>query len=258
MWKLFSKLFHAKEARAPQQTEDIDEDIEDDAEEEGEPDLDPPFGKVDFGDLKRFVPVAREALGEDRGPLIDRYYIEKFMEQHKGDVRGVVLEMEDNSYTMRYGGRAVTKCEVLHLDPGNPQATIIGDLAKDGVLPEDRFDCIICTQTLFIIYDYRAAVKNLYRALKPGGVLLTSFPNISPIVDYGGVSWRDSWRFTEFSARRVFEEFFPAKNIETKTYGNIYVAVAFLHGLSAGELTRQELDYHDPCFQVMITLRARK
>jgi hypothetical protein len=36
------------------------------------------------------------------------------------------------------------------------------------------------------------------------------------------------------------------------------VACAFLHGLAAHELHKKELEYHDPDYQVVITVRALK
>ena len=58
-------------------------------------------------------PVSR-AWGYDRGTPVDRYYIEKFLEQHSIDVQGCVLEIGDNFYTLRYGGTRVEKSEVLN------------------------------------------------------------------------------------------------------------------------------------------------
>ncbi|MBI2329212.1 MAG: methyltransferase, partial [Chloroflexi bacterium] len=41
-------------------------------------------------------------------------------------------------------------------------------------------------------------------------------------------------------------------------YGNLLTAVAFLCGLSAEGFKQEELDYHHPDFQLLITLRAVK
>ena len=60
--------------------------------------------------------------------------------------------------------------DVLHYTADNPQATIAADLARGEAIPSDAFDCILCTQVLHCIYDCRAAVRTLYRILKPGGV----------------------------------------------------------------------------------------
>jgi len=37
----------------------------------------------------------------------------------------------------------------------------------------------VFTQTLHLIYDVRSAIRTLHRVLKPGGVLLATFPGIS-------------------------------------------------------------------------------
>ena len=43
-----------------------------------------------------------------------------------------------------------------------------------------KYDCIIFTQTLQCIYDFRAALKTLYRILlRPGGVLLVTIPGVA-------------------------------------------------------------------------------
>ncbi len=36
------------------------------------------------------------------------------------------------------------------------------------------------------------------------------------------------------------------------------VAISFLHGLTVEELRQEELDHHDPYYQVSITVRAVK
>ena len=139
---------------------------------------------------------------------IDRHYIENFLARHKPDIRGRVLEIGDNGYTRRFGADQVIKSDVLHVSEGNPEATIIADLTSAPQIPSDSFDCIILTQTLQLIYDTRAALRTCYRILKPGGILLATFPGISQI-DSGewGNSWY--WAFTALSARWLFEEIFP-------------------------------------------------
>ena len=214
------------------------------------------LGRVDFGSLRRLIPIS-EDFGVDRGGPVDRYYIENFLAARSSDVRGRVLEIGESTYTRRYGGDRVTKIDVLHVVEGDPQATIIADLASADHVPSDSFDCIILTQTLQLIYDVRAAVRTIYRILKPGGVLLATFPGITQTYDleWGG-TWY--WNFTNVSARRLFGEAFPAANVTVETFGNVLAAVSFLHGVAAEELTVEELDYRDPAYDVTITVRARK
>jgi hypothetical protein len=70
--------------------------------------------------------------------------------------------------------------------------------------------------------------------------------------------WGYFWAFTTLSARRVFEEVFPTESVIVEAYGNVLTASAFLYGLAAQELRRQELDYLDPDYELVITIRAVK
>jgi SAM-dependent methyltransferase len=216
----------------------------------------PPVGMVDFGNLRRVTPISRE-FGYDRGLPIDRYYIEKFLMSYANDIRGRMLEIGDNSYTQKFGGSRVTTSDVLHVTEGNPQATFIGDLTSGDHIPSNTFDCFILTQTLQFIYDMRAALQTICRILKPGGVVLATFSGISQIASD---QWGDyqCWSFTTLSAQRLFEEVFPRANLKVETFGNVLAAMAFLQGLAAEELRQEELDYRDPKYQVLITVRAVK
>ena len=210
---------------------------------------------MQFGSLRRLQPVSR-TFGTDRGVSIDRYYIENFLTRHAPDIHGCVLEIANSDYTRRFGDGRVIKSEVLHVHEGNPRATIVDDLASGNRIASNSFDCIILTQTLQFIYDVRAAIFNLHRILKPGGILLATLPGISQISRYDMDRWGEYWRFTTLSARKLFEQAFPSDRITVRTYGNVFAANAFLQGLAVEELCRHELDYQDPEYQLLITVRA--
>ena len=216
----------------------------------------PSVDQVDFGSLRQVNPISRE-FGYDRGKPVDRYYIENFLAARAGDIRGRVLEVKDDTYTRKYGGEQVDVSDVIDMAEDNRQATIVADLTRADRVPSDAFDCIIFTQTLQLIYDMRSAIQTLHRVLKPGGVLLATFPGISQISYKDcGDSW--CWEFTQLSVRRLFEESFSGADISIEAHGNVLAAIAFLHGLAAEELRREELDYRDPDYEVLITLRAVK
>jgi SAM-dependent methyltransferase len=217
----------------------------------------PPVGLVRFGNLRRATPISR-VFGFDRGQPIDRYYIEKFLIRHGDDIAGRVLEIGDDAATRKFGGDRVTKSDVLHVREGNPQATIVGDLAHADHIPSTIFDCIICVQTLQFIYELRPSIQTLYRLLKPDGVLLVTMPGISQISRYDMDRWGDYWRFTTMSAQRLFQEVFPPANVTVEAYGNVLAAAAFLHGLAAQELHPEELDHRDPDYELLIAVSAVK
>jgi SAM-dependent methyltransferase len=215
-----------------------------------------PVSRARFGRLRRVTPMSRE-FGYARGTPIDRYYIENFLARQASDIQGRVLEIKDDSYTRLYGGSRVKISDVLDVAEDNPRATIVADLTRADHIPSDTFDCIILTQTLQLIYDVRSATHTLHRILKPGGVLLATFPGISYLSHkYCGDLWY--WAFTQSSARRLFEEIFPATNLRVEAHGNVLAAISFLHGLAVEELRQEELDYRDPDYQVLIELRAVK
>lgn len=216
----------------------------------------PPVNKVRPADLQRVTPISR-CFGLERGQPVDRYYIEQFLALHAYDIRGRVLEIGDNSYTRAFGLDRVAVSNILHVVEGNSQATIVGDLTSADHIPSDTFDCIILTQTLHLIYDIDAAIATIYRILKPGGIVLATFPGISQISqDEWSSTWY--WSFTSQSAQRFFGKVFSRHNILVGVYGNVRAATAFLYGLASHELETKELDYRDPQYEVLITVRAVK
>ena len=102
-----------------------------------------------------------------------------------------------------------------------------------------------------------AALRTVYRILKPGGVVLSTFPGITQT---GDPNWRDTWywSFTTRSAHRLFSDVFGEENVTLRSYGNVLAATAFLYGLADRDLSREELDHHDPAFDVTIAVRAGK
>jgi glycosyltransferase involved in cell wall biosynthesis len=217
----------------------------------------PQVDEVRFGNLRRVKPFSCD-FGVDRGLPIDRYYIEQFLSTHVLDIRGHVLEIKDETYTRQFGGDRVTKSDVIHITEGNPKATIVADLTCAEHIPSNTFDCAIVTQTLQLIYDVQAAIKTLHRILKPSGIVLATFPGISQISRYDMNRWGYYWGFTTLSAKRLFEEVFPVANVQVEANGNVLAAISFLQGLATQELRQEELDYCDPDYEVLITVRAVK
>lgn len=213
-------------------------------------------GAVNFGDLRRTTPISRH-FGYDRGNPVDRHYVEDFLVRHADDIRGRVLEVGDNEYTMRFGAERVELSEVLHVDPAVPNVTYCTDLTEGEGIPDGIFDCIVLTQTLHLVYEFQKAVATLHRILKPGGVLLLTVPGVSSI-DSG--EWGDIWfwSFTQASLRRLMAEQFGPGAVETMVYGNVLTATAFLYGLAETELRPHEFHVCDPQYPVIVTARVTK
>ena len=140
----------------------------------------------------------------------------------------------------------------------NPAATLVGDLVTGDGVPQEAFDCVICTQTLNMVYDVRAAVRTLAQALKPGGVLLLTVAGLCPAARPDRDLWGDYWRFTSLATRRVLEEAFPPSGVHVEAYGNLASAIGFMRGLAAGDLRTDELAPADPDYEILIAARAQR
>jgi SAM-dependent methyltransferase len=206
--------------------------------------------------LWRTTPVSC-AFGLDRGTTIRRRYIEQFLDAHSELIRGRVLEAGDDGYTRRFGGQRVGRSDVLNVEAGDPATTVVGNLETGVGIPEETFDSIVLTQTLHVVYELRAAVATVHRALRPGGTALVTIPTITQISRYDADRWGDYWRLTSQAADRLFREEFGA-DVEVCAYGNVLAAVASLHGLAAEELTAAELDLRDPDYEVLLGIRATR
>jgi len=212
---------------------------------------------VIWGNLRKPTPFSR-VFGYDRGSQsIARYYIDQFISGYSDDIHGKVLEIGDDTYTKLFG-LLVEHSDVLHVQEGNPKATIVADLTCADEIPDNTYDCIIMPQTIQFIYDFRSALKHTFRILKPNGVLLVTMSGITQISQYDNERWGDYWRFTSLSATKLFEEYFPSNNITIKSHGNVLSAISFLEGLASKELKKSELDFNDPNYEIIITIRAVK
>lgn len=186
-----------------------------------------------------------------------RHYIEDFLACHSDAIHGHVLEISEDTYTRKFGGERVSKIDVLHYDNPAPPATLTGDLTDAPHIPSNTFDCVIITQTLMLLYDLPSTIRTLHRILKPGGTVLATMAGLTQIAD---PQWRDTWYWglTRGSGRRTFADVFGDDQVMVKSYGNVLSTVAFLHGLAQEELTKQELDFEDQDYQMLIGVCARK
>jgi SAM-dependent methyltransferase len=207
-----------------------------------------------LGTLRRTTPLS-DHWGYDRGTPIDRYYIERFLEAHRRDIHGHVLEIKDSTYTDRFGLN-IAQRDVLDIDPGNPHVTLVADLAAADSIPADTFDCLILTRTLQFVSDLRAAIAHIHRMLRPGGVLLCTVPGISRVER--AYASTDYWRFTPAACSLLFNDVFGAEHVTICAYGNVLTAMAFLTGMAAEELSRRELATRAEYFPVTIATRAMK
>lgn len=203
--------------------------------------------------LKKLNPLSQK-FGFDRGAPIDRYWIEDFLNKNKHYIKGTVLEITDSAYTKKYGQNKVRKSDVLDIDRNNNKANIVGDLRDlKNVVQDNSYDCIILTHVLGLIDDYTSAIKEIYRILKPNGVLLYTGSCLGPILGE-----KVYWRFTRDSVNYIFSKSFKPGNILIKTYGNVLSGKYFWVGMAQEELSSNELNYNDSRYACIVTAVIKK
>lgn len=202
---------------------------------------------------KSLQPISSK-WGFDRGKPVDRYYIEAFLRENRDCIRGRCLEIHDSHYTQFFGGNRVSRADVLDIDTGNRAANIYGDLRQLPGVASDIYDCLIITHTFGVIDDYRSAIGECYRILKPGGTLLATVAASGPMLDLGCAFWR----FTPAGAKYEVGRYFPLEAVRVQSYGNVLSGQCFWVGLSSDELAPNELDYNDPRFPIVVGVRAQK
>jgi hypothetical protein len=207
-------------------------------------------------DFDSVYPVS-DYYGDDRGTPVDRFYIDGFIADNRRLIKGRVLEVAEDTYSRRFGSDVVS-FDVLHYEAGTPGATLIGDLSTPATLPESRFDCFICTQTIHVIYNYMDAIRGAAQLLAPGGTLLCTLSGIAQISRYDMDRWGDYWRFTTLSAQRSFGEVFGPDNVTVDYGGNCYAAINFLRGIALEELDKKKLTVKDPNYPIVISIIATK
>lgn len=210
-----------------------------------------------FGSFRALEPV-NLGFGYGKGTPIDRVYIEHFLSAHASDIHGRVLEIGDNEYTLRFGEPHVAKSDILTYESNDP-AHIVGRLESCPEIANDTYDCIVLTQTLHYIYEMDKAVEEIFRILKPGGVLLCTVPGLSQVSRWDMDRWGDRWRLTTLSMRELFERSsFGGKLLTVSSYGNVVAAVAFIEGVVAEKLKQKELFFNDADYQILVCARVVK
>ncbi len=207
--------------------------------------------------LRQTTSPLSDYYGFDRGEPIDRFYIENFLKENKQCIRGVCLELLNNTYTTRYGKENVTKSDILDIDVTNRNATIIDDLRSLKKINDNTYDCIILTQVLQFIDDVPSAIAECYRILKKGGAILATVPSLSRIDCASGPDG-DYWRFTQAGVKYLFEKNFNSQHVVVSSYGNVRSGIYFYAGLAQEDVSKKVFKKNDQDFSLIVTVKAIK
>lgn len=85
----------------------------------------------------------------------------------------------------------------------NREPDMVSDIHYMYQFQDNTFDCILCTEVLEHCYAPWKAADEMFRVLKPGGILLLSTRFVYPIHD---TPW-DFYRFTKYGLKQLFRNY---------------------------------------------------
>ncbi|HOG36010.1 MAG TPA: methyltransferase domain-containing protein [Paludibacteraceae bacterium] len=136
-----------------------------------------------------------------------RTNVTAFIKQQAANFDSELIKLLDIAPQVHAGARQFfTKAHIFTADIDEKSgADYIIDICQNNekVVPEATFDIIVCTEVLKHTLNPFQAVREIYRLLKPEGLLLMSTPFDFRI--HGPLP--DCWRFTEHGIRSLLNDF---------------------------------------------------
>lgn len=202
-------------------------------------------------------PKSRD-YGASLGGSIARYYIDLYVNEclNQLDLQGnTIVEIGDDRYgkLVRDSNRII----IRNTDPNN-DFFMFADIETGEGCEESICDAIILTNVLSCLFDIRGAISNSKKMLKPGGTAIITVPGIAQISQQDYNSYGQYWRFTPMCLEKLLREGFGKMDISIKSYGNVKAATSFLYGESVASLKKEELEYFDPDYPMIIGAMVTK
>jgi len=137
-----------------------------------------------------------------KGRSLGRILMNKYCEKYLGDLTGSIIDFGGGgrpSYAKYFDKDAkVTRTD--YDESKNPD--IVVDLNKPIELESSSFDNAILFNTIYILENPTASLKEINRILKPGGRLLLT----SPFIFNEAPEPIDYWRFTSYGIEKVLRD----------------------------------------------------
>lgn len=126
---------------------------------------------------------------------ITRARLKEFIARNSSDKLTLDLGCADSPYSHYFSNRIG-----LDIEPGKG-VDVVAD-AHDLPFEDERFDVILCTEVLEHLHTPHAAISEMRRVLKRGGMLILTTRFVFPIHNAPG----DYFRYTKYGLRYLFRD----------------------------------------------------
>mmetsp|Transcript_19126 Transcript_19126/g.31293 ORF Transcript_19126/g.31293 Transcript_19126/m.31293 type:complete len:318 (-) Transcript_19126:217-1170(-) len=189
---------------------------------------------------------------------VDRVHLDQWLQSVKPNVTGRCVEWGAAYMKQHFQDECVEKDEIYYEKRAEQYRHIknrwhVDIHHMDMLIPENTFDTIVCTQVFEHVQNPFIAIQQIYRVLKPGGVLLFTVPFFCK---YHAIP-RDFFRYTHEGAQTLLES--AGFQVHTVSpYGDLNVLVGVLQGLGPKDFTEAELNHHHQDWALTIMVLATK
>lgn len=199
---------------------------------------------------KGMIPF-RSFMGGGKRQTISRAFVENFVHTNASLICGDILEIGRNVYKGLVSSESISSYSCLDISPF-PDVDIIADIQNMPHVESEKFDTIICTQVLEHVPNPFDAIDEIYRVLRPGGVLLITVPFLN---NYH-MEPNDYWRFTEYGLKNLLKKF---TSVAVSSHGSTFHHVAATLGFRASEVDLNILERTGaPKFPVIVSAIAQR
>ena len=166
--------------------------------------------------------------------LVRRLQTHYIMEQTRGQSYPVVIDVGAGTspYRKMINHERYIVVDIEDRGGADGVERVTGDLTKRIPLENELADLILCTEVLEHVPEYTVAISELYRMLKPDGVLLVTVPFVWVLHE----APNDFFRFTHFGIQRLLIDGGFTKVVVTNSNNYCYtllqlVAIPLRHSI---------------------------
>ncbi len=145
---------------------------------------------------------------------ITRGNLDSFLSKYASDKKILDIGAGGSGYHKFFPNRLS-----VDIDPER-KPDVVGDAQK---LPftDSQFEMILCTEVLEHVRNPKAAMDEMFRVLKPGGIVVLTTRFVYPIHD----APHDFWRYTKYALQHLFRNF---QILEIVPESKSFTAIAIL------------------------------